>query len=316
LECLYAQVKGEFITKNNLEDVFIWTEAFNCGELLTPFLSSYVKYHNQPINVFGSKKDLDLISVNSPLIIRREFSKTDTNQVRVEENILKGYKKGHKGTSILWTHLIKERKESYLLHIDADTLFLGDVISHFCENDHKRDFDLLGTRRPYMWRGYRKTGLDGVLLNNRPDTVNTDCFMFDRRLVQKTHKWLLERKIRGKRTGFLPVVDFFDPIAFDIIKKGGEVYYLDSPNAGRSAKTNFESEIFNKRINFAAVGSGINFYKNPEIVVPIGYKNFALSSWATYAKYILDIDLNIEIHTDYELISRLKRLDKINWKLI
>jgi hypothetical protein len=71
-----------------------------------------------------------------------------------------------------------------------------------------------------------------------------------------------------------------------------------------------------KRISFAAVGSGINFYNNSEVITSPGYKKFALASYSLYSKYILNRDLNIEILNDDLIISKLKKLDKLNWKIV
>lgn len=297
-------------------NVFIWTEAFNCGELLTPFLSSYLEHHNVPINVFGTKDDLDMIDINSELIRKCPlFDSGRKNISRLEGRIIEGYKRAHVGTSILWAHLIKTRTEQFLMHIDADTIFVGDMISLFLENNRYECYQLMGSRRPYLNRTYRKKGIDSALLNRRPDAINTDCFMFDRLYVSTWHTGLLERKIQGKRTSMAPVVDFFDPVSFEIMKKGGEVCFMDSPNWGLQGTTNLESPFFERRINFAAVGSGINFYKNPTVSVAEGYRQFALSSYATYAKYILDLDIGIVPHNDNVLNSKLERLDKRNWQL-
>lgn len=298
-------------------EVFIWTEAFNCGELLTPFLSSYLKHHQFPINVFGSDEDLRMIGIESDLVKKRPLScPLQAKTSPVERRILKGYENGHIGTSVLWAHLIKTRTEQYLLHLDADSIFLGDVLSLFFEDNRYENYKLMGSRRPYLNRTYRKKGIDSFLLNRRPDVVNTDCFLFDRHYVSRWNTRLLEKRIQGKRTSLAPVVDFFDPISFEIMrKKGGSVYYLDSPDLGFHGVTNYDSPIFERRINFAAVGSGINFYKNPSVNVPEGYRNFALSSYATYAKYVLDLDIGIDPHDDVELITRLKSLDRENWRL-
>lgn len=297
-------------------NVFIWTEAYNCGELLNPFLSSYLEHHHHAINVYGSNDDLDMISIKSALIKKCSLSASKQSEIiQTERRIIKGYEKGHVGTSILWAHLIKTRTEQYLLHLDADTIFLGDVISLFFEDNRYKNYKLMGSRRPYLNRTYRKKGIDSFLLNRRLDVVNTDCFLFDRHYVSRWHTRLLEKRIQGKRTSLAPVVDFFDPISFEIMRKGGSVYYLDSPDLGFHGVTNYDSPIFERRINFAAVGSGINFYKNPMVKVAEGYRNFALSSYATYAKYLLDLDIGINPHDDVELNTRLKSLDRENWRL-
>jgi hypothetical protein len=127
--------------------------------------------------------------------------------------------------------------------------------------------------------------------------------------------FILKRKIEGKRTSFRPVIDFFDPITHDFVKQNYAIAYLDTPQEGFHSTPNLTSNFHSKRISFAAVGSGINFLKNPETKTSVGYKNFALSSYSLYAKYILDRQVDFPPLVDPILEDKLKRLDKTNWTL-
>ena len=40
---------------------FIWTEAFNCVEILPPFLESFKKHHKLEINVVVAKSEINLV---------------------------------------------------------------------------------------------------------------------------------------------------------------------------------------------------------------------------------------------------------------
>jgi len=174
---------------------------------------------------------------------------------------------------------------------------------------------LVGSRRPYLHRSYRKSGSDGIRLDKLPDVVATDCFIFDKKLIQKRPYWYLNRKIVGRRPIKHPVVDFFDPVSFEIIAKGGLVLYMDSPNDGTSSVTNFDSEFMQKRISFAAVGSGLNFYKNPNVETSPGYKNFALSSYSLFAKWLLNKDIGIVPLDAPEIVSKLEKLNQTTWSI-
>ena len=296
------------------EKVFIWTEAFNCGEVLNPMLKSFITHNNFEINVYGTDEDLSSVNVKSPLIKFQDL-KLDKNSYGIEDEIMKKYKSGHKGTAELWKFLMLTRKERYFLHLDSDTIFLGDVISDLIASVKTREFNLVGSRRPYLHRTYRKSGSDGRRLDKLPDVVATDCFIFDKSFVQKWPKWHLTRKIEGRRPIAHPVVDFFDPVSFEIINKGGKVLYVDSPNQGVSSVTNFESEFMQKRISFSAVGSGANFYKNPEVKTSPGYKNFALASYSLYSKWLLGKDIGISPLDAPEIIKKLERLNQKTWLL-
>jgi hypothetical protein len=112
----------------------------------------------------------------------------------------------------------------------------------------------------------------------------------------------------------MPVVDFFDPVSFELIKKF-KVLFLDSPSEGLSGSTNFESKFMKNRISFSAVGSGINFFKNPEVLTSPGYKNYALSSFALYSKYILGREIGIDPLINEQLEKKLTRLNMNGWFL-
>lgn len=301
--------------KNNfLDNVFIWTEAYNCGEILNPMIKSYVKHHDYPINIFASEKDFAFIETKSPLLIFQNLKNT-RNLAKIENRILRKYKQGHKGTAELWNHVINNQSERFFLHLDSDTIFLSDVVTELIEAVKLKGFSLAGSRRPYFNRTYRKTGQDGKKLNRLPDVVNTDCFIFDKRLINTWPHFLLKRKIVGRRPIRHPVIDFFDPVSFEIIRKGGLVLYMDTPNDGNKSFPNLKSEFHDKRISFSAVGSGLNFYKNPNTKTSIGYRKFALSSYALYAKWLLNKDIGVQPLDAPEIVSKLNKLNRDHWTL-
>jgi lipopolysaccharide biosynthesis glycosyltransferase len=113
------------------DNLFIWTEAFNCGELLNPFLKSYLMHNDYPIFVYGFKSDLEKITVVNSLIQKVDLSRVFLKNKNIESQIRDGYKQGHLGTATLWAFLIKSRIEKHFVHLDADNIFLDDVISDF-----------------------------------------------------------------------------------------------------------------------------------------------------------------------------------------
>jgi hypothetical protein len=157
---------------------------------------------------------------------------------------LKGYTKGHKGTALLWEYIINSRDEDILIHLDSDNIFLADVIEDLIQAIEVEGHDLAGSRRPYRSRHYRRNGKDSKQLDARPDTVNTDCFAFTKNKIKRYPRFWLRRKILGRRVSPKPVVDAFDPVTFEIIKKNGKVKYMDSPDAGFHATPNWNSKFF------------------------------------------------------------------------
>ena len=295
------------------QDVFIWTEAFNCGEILPPMVQSYLAHHAESLNIFASEKDFEFIdSIKDSRLILNSLEKTN---IKIYRKIISGYKKGHLGTANLWSYLIRNQKEKIFIHLDADNIFVDNATKELIQKLYFEKYALVGSRRPYRMRTYRLEGFDVKKLNNLPDVVNTDCFGFNTSFIKKFPIWLLKRRILGKRQLKRPIIDFFDPISFEIIDKGGKVFFMDSPNDGNSSVTNLESDFHSKRISFAAVGSGLNFFKNPDAKSSEGYIRYAKASYSLFSNLILGKKLNFPLLKDEKLLQQISRLDKEKWIL-
>ena len=295
------------------KNYFIWTEAVKCGEILAPMIESYLSHHDYPLHVFATDEDFQYIShIKNPLI---RYCSLNSISKSLVEKIERGYKKGHLGTAKLWSYLIRNQSERFYIHLDADTIFLDNVTNEIKYSLQEGKYALVGSRRPYKYRTYRLTGRDAKALNRLPDVVNTDCFGFDRSFFRISPEWLLTRKILGRRQFRRPIIDFFDPISFEILDNGGLIHYLDSQSDGVSASPNLQSNFHSKRISFSAVGSGLNFYKNPSAKSSAGYKKFALSSFSLYSNLILKIPIDIPMLDDSNLIKRISKLDRTTWKI-
>jgi hypothetical protein len=68
-------------------------------------------------------------------------------------------------------------------------------------------------------------------------------------------------------------------------------------------------------ISFAAVGSGCNFYKNPQVQTSESYREFALASFSLYSKYLLDKEIGVNPLDSPYLVNLLEKLDKKTWTL-
>ena len=295
-------------------NVFIWTEAYNCGEILEPMVSSYLAHNNFKLNIFGTSKDLAQVKTSSKLLHFHDL-RLKRNGSKIEDRIMRKYEQGHKGTAELWSYILLSQDERFFIHLDSDTIFLADVISELISAIVAEGFSVAGSRRPYLFRSYRKTGWDGKQLDKLPDVINTDCFAFDRSKIRLRPEYFLKRKIFGHRPLAHPVVDFFDPICFEILNRGGRIKYMDTPEAGNQAIPNTFSNFHNKRISFAAVGSGANFFKNSKAKSSDGYMNFALASYSLYSKHLLNKDIGIQPLNAPEIIVKLESLNKKNWTL-
>jgi len=278
-------------------------------------LSSFTAHHSFPIHVYTTDSEAaKLKQTQGVRCLRAPSSPISALYKNSYKRVLEGYKRGHLGTARLWSNVIQSRNEDILIHVDADTVFLADCITPLLE-ELSRGAEMVGTRRPYLLRTYRKEGRDGRMLDKHPDALNTDLIAFRRKAIPKRFGPFLTRKIQGKRPVLYPVIDFFDPVVFDMIRKGRNLRYVDSPESGSQSTPNFESPLFQNRISFAAVGSGCNFYKNPQVSTSPGYRDYALASFALFSKHLLGVDIGIKPLNNPDLINKLERLDKSKWRL-
>jgi hypothetical protein len=296
-----------------MKQVYLWTEALGCAEILPPMLSSYTKHHDVPIHVFVYEEDLHYVS-NLNGVIPEVID--DSEESLVSKSALsEAYNEGHKGTALLWSHIIDANKGAFLIHLDADTIFLGDVVSEILNG--LNDAGVVGTRRPYR-RTVSRNNLRKLHLILRPDAVNTHAFGFRSDFNRLTRLELfyriLARNRRFPQRLFSPVIDFFDPLTFYIRRKSG-IHYLDSKNQARSGEYSRYGNFEKKMISFAAVGSGYAFFHGLSKAPSIPYEEFAISSYSLYSKYLLGKELEATpLKSDY-LEDQLKKLDVSSWTI-
>ena len=296
-----------------LKHVYVWTEALGCAEILPPMLSSYSRHHDVPIHVFVYDEDLHHIAnLNQvvPIVI------DNSEESLVKKSLLsEAFREGHKGTALLWSHIIDANKDAFLIHLDADTVFLGEVVNEILNG--LRHAGITGTRRPYR-RTVSRKNLRKLHLFFKPDAVNTHVFGFRNELHEISTVELFNRILVSNRTIFQrifsPAIDFFDPMTFYLRSKFG-INYLDSKDQRRSGTHSRYGKIESTLISFAAVGSGCNFYKNPEVQTSESYRKFALSSFSLYSKYLLNSKIGIPPLDSPYLVDLLERLDTNTWTL-
>ena len=292
-------------------------EALGCGELLDAATSSYLAHHDLPLHVIGYREDL-LNLMKNELIIPIEINSEQGEIDLTESQVKAAYQYGHRGTALLWSKLILHRKEDYLIHLDADNIFVGEVLSPILTalND---GYAVTGTRRPYRYRVARGGKFTGFVHFFRRDCVNTHCFGFNRSLVGLREQSIfdfIEGRARNKYTPrILPIIDFFDRMTFYLARRGG-VFYQDSSNQEPHGHHSRLGRIESNLISFSAVGSGIAFYKNRSVTTSVTYIDFAIKSYALYSKYVIGKVIDYEIMDSPYLIQLLERLDKRNWKLL
>jgi len=265
----------------------IFTEIVNCGKIGKIAIDSYFKYHNEPIHVYGMESDFEYITEN----------KLITKHI-VSDFIVDGFNQGHLGTARLWASLINDKVDKHIVHFDSDVVFLNECLSDI----DFENYDLIGAIRNYKNNPNNRNDV-----RHLPDIVQTLFFGFNTELISNYDFNTLVDMCRGVKNPLgHPVIDFFDPIEFDILKNGGKIKILDVDEYGgctfNGDRNNKYSEINNfntpfkinfgsKMIHFSAVGSGMAIHNNRNIDIPEGYKQYALDRYFLFCKVFYNENL-------------------------
>jgi hypothetical protein len=294
-------------------EVYVWTEALGCAEILGPMLRSYVTHNNHLIHVYVYEEEMLQIPVHKniqPVAI--SFNSPNSS---LRREITEGYKQGHLGTARLWSHIIKNIETKYFIHLDADSIFLNEVVDILSEKVH--NYGVVGSRRPYRLNSVKRT-IRNFSLRWMPDSVNTHCFAFKNTFLDIEREDLTELILARNQTTikkiFRPVIDFFDPVTFHLRKNYG-IHYLDSFDQKRSGEYSRYGDFESRMISFSAVGSGCAFYKGKSIANSKTYEKFAISSFALYSKYLLGEVCEAEPLASEYLEGLLKKLDTNSWRI-
>jgi hypothetical protein len=285
-----------------MEDILIFTEAYNCGLILKKSLETFHEFHDKKVTIFGTPEDFKHLTPHDNNILYDISDFTD---------IINGYKRGHSGTAHIFAKVINDTlsDKSKVIHFDSDTIFRSECID-LIEEKLNEGFDLVGPYRCY------KNNLNGRTdLGHLRDVVQTYIFGFNKNKVNKG----IGNLVSMCEGLFNPlghsVLDFFDPVSFNILQNGGQIYFLDyNDYGGMNAdgnKTNHYGEINHridfghKIIHFAGVGSGMSYYNNPGFGSSGGYISWAKSQYIIYQKLFYDENFPGEYeHDKYEIIKK------------
>lgn len=274
------------------DQLFIFTEIYGCGKIGRIALKTLQKHcPNIKVNVFGVPNDFLWISelLDDPQFIFHDIS--SDKQILDSWNL-----QGHAGTAALWTKLILERKAKYYIHFDSDVIFTGDAfnrITSLIESGH----DLVGTYRNYK---YNLNNLDHV--RHLDDVVQTAIFAFNvEKISDHSEEELFKMCLGGFNPLGHPVIDFFDPVMFEIIKNGGKVGFLNFDEFGGTnafGKRDNVLKEFNTTVadigtlfcHFASVGSGLKFATRPMsgLLTSKTYREFAIKKYTLFCSIFYD----------------------------
>ncbi len=318
------------------EDTFVWTEVYNCGEIGAIAISSFLQHHpDTVVHVYGTAEDLELIP-QAPTVIKvvlpsgggSEFSSLlwrtlNIGEPSITETYLKnGFSRGHLGTARLWAYLIIDRPEIKMIHFDSDVVFLGNVVT---EVQKRLDAnDLVGPVRNYK---HNRNNLEHV--RHLDDLTQTCCFGFNKNKINNhSYSELVKMSLGSYNPKGHPVIDFFDPVMFEILGNKGIISFLEHNEVGgcnlqgsrqnafaavNDFKTPFKIDFGNKLIHFSAVGSGVNIYRNKTVRIPESYRQYALDRYALFSKVFYGRDIGINLSSYGPLIEYLNRIDTDRW---
>jgi hypothetical protein len=273
------------------DNFFVFTEAFNCGKILSVCLESFHKHHNIKVHIIGTSKDFleagEIINHPNNVLIN-----WDDNQHAKD-----GWNNGHQGTALAFASCMggKINTTNLVVHFDADCYFKEESLSEIFFL-LKNGYDVIGTPRPY------KNNLSGVRgLDDTPDCVSTYLMGINvskipsnipfETLVRMCGGWVSPSGYR--------ILDFFDPVTHSIIKNGGKIYFLSTHKYGgidlngskeNGFKTNLNFDCGSSIVHFGGVGSGKAIADNLSRP-PKGYADWALYRWNFYSHLFFHTDI-------------------------
>ena len=186
-------------------------------------------------------------------------SEIDSDLVKyviVGAHVTEGYKKGHWGTAEIYADLLLDDNiEDDILHIDSDVIFKSESV--------------------------------------RDNVVATSFFGFKKSYITKRDRATLRGMVHGGSIDGQPVIDFFDPISFDILTNGGRIYHVPRVIVGGFAETGRDKNIEpylgedldygENMIHFAGIGSGLRKFKGEGPYMHEGYALWAVERYKMFS---------------------------------
>lgn len=281
------------------KECYIFTEAFNCGKILSVCLESFHRHHNKKVHIIGTTKDFEdagpIINHKNNVLINWDNNEDARNKWSI----------GHQGTALAFASCMNGtlNTSNRVIHFDADCFFIAECIDGIIELFDK-GFSVIGTPRPYKNNLSGIKGLDGI-----PDCVstymmgiNTDSIPkgipFDD-FIMMCGGW---RSYTGQRC-----LDFFDPVVHAIIANGGNVHFLDTVKYGGMSLDGDKNNGIDSNLNFdcgthiahfGGVGSGKAVSDNLS-EPPKGYADWSYYRWNFYSHLFFGTDIDNTMPTVY-----------------
>jgi hypothetical protein len=297
-------------------DLFCFTEAFGCEDVLYPFVKSYNAHNQIPIVIFGRKEYVDRLFVDLQLNTKVFINGSDFLSSSFEKLLLDEYlKKGHSATAIFWTFLIKVLKKKRLFHFDSDLIFVKNVDSAI-HSLVDRGIHLSGLQRhqEITSKGLfhfliEKITIRGVTFAR---TINTQAFFFNASLIAFLPREVIKRLIEcsglyGSRIIFGDALrDFFDPVSL-IYGIFGKCRFIDN-----------DSELYKGIFQTgSAIGSGSALHSNGFTLADklSSYQRNALENYYVFARLILKHNDIPDVEISGGKLKNIQKLNLEKWTL-
>jgi hypothetical protein len=279
-----------------MSEYFIFTEAYNCADILKNCLKSFYRYHNDIVYVYGTESDFEELK-DFPLI--KKIVITPNSPIDMF------YTNGHMGTAAIFSDAILNNSTSNkIIHFDSDLIFRQECLSQIKEKLDE-GFDLVGPTRPYK---HNLNGRDDI--RHLPDVVATCFFGFNKDKINILNYNELTSSINGRDFFNHATLDFFDYISFLIAYNGGKIHYFDHNHVGgpntlgnrdnKYGKINHDIDHGDWFTHFAGIGSGARIYKKGFQNCNKSYGEWALKRYAMYKKLFENLNIpNINIDEEY-----------------
>lgn len=284
---------------------FLFTEGYDCGLILKKCLESFFKYHPDVIvNVFGTAKDFKELG---------KFKNVEYIELSEDKELKECFKHGHLGTAHIGARVIKEFSVGYdyIIHWDSDVVFRKESLS-LLTSKIDEGYDLIGPRRCYKNNMNGKTDLADL-----KDVTQTYFYAFNVNKISSYDFATLRQMIVGYYNPLNhPILDYFDPVSFDILKNGGKIFFLSPDDVGglteegnrknKYIDLNSDMDFGNFLTHFAGIGSGMKFYYKGAGSAHQSYVDWAIKRFGLYYKLFYDKDLdNININNSiYEMLKK------------